>query len=395
MAAHDALRNALRERGVDPSDDPLSAAAAYEAGCRERRQLAAAAATRPALERELAAARASESIADERRDARVEAERTLRAAAADAGIPAGPDVPLEAVTVALDAWRTERAAQAQEAGRAIREYEELVGLVGSGTVADLAAEAARLEARVTTLASAAGTESTLPGDLPDEPTAAAEVERLRESAAALAGALEVREADLIDVAGAEEAVAAARARLERVTELASLIDEALALLEAAQRQVHRDLAPMLAAAIRDWLPVISGGVYTEAGVNPADLSIEVKERATGAWRQARLLSGGTREQIYLLLRMAMAQHLVTTVEAAPMLLDEVTAQADPDRRDAILDMLLSMAADRQLILFAHDEAVLAWAERQLDGPHRIIRLPLTAPPFEPPPPPAVPVGSVP
>jgi ABC-type lipoprotein export system ATPase subunit len=90
--------------------------------------------------------------------------------------------------------------------------------------------------------------------------------------------------------------------------------------------------------------------------------------------------------------MAMAQHLVTTAEAAPMLLDEVTAQADADRREAILDMLLAMAADRQLILFAHDEAVLAWAEPRLDGPHRIIRLPLTAPPTEPPPS-AVPVGS--
>jgi recombinational DNA repair ATPase RecF len=394
-AAHDALRGALRERGVDSADDPLAAAAAYEASCRERRQVAAAAAARPALERELAAARSAESMAADRRAARLEAERILRAAAADAGIPAGPDVPLARVTAALDAWRTERASQAQEAERAIREYEELGGLVGTMTVADLAAEADHLEARVTALASAAGAEPTVAGDLPDEAAASAEVERLREAAAALAGALEVREAELIDVAGAEEAVAAARARLERVTDLAGLIDDTLSLLEAAQRQVHRDLAPMLAAAIREWLPVISGGAYTEAGVNPADLSIEVKERATGAWRQARLLSGGTREQVYLLLRIAMAQHLVTTAEAAPMILDEVTAQADADRREAILDMLLAMAADRQLILFAHDEAVLAWAERRLDGPHRIIRLPLTAPPLEPSPRPAVPVGSVP
>jgi ABC-type lipoprotein export system ATPase subunit len=73
----------------------------------------------------------------------------------------------------------------------------------------------------------------------------------------------------------------------------------------------------------------------------------------------------------------MAQHLVTTAESAPMLLDEVTAQADADRREAILDMLLTMAADRQLVLFTHDDAVRAWAERRLAGdPHRLIRLPL-------------------
>jgi uncharacterized protein YhaN len=132
---------------------------------------------------------------------------------------------------------------------------------------------------------------------------------------------------------------------------------------------------MLAAAIREWLPVLSDGAYVEAGVNPADLSIEVKERATGAWRQARLLSEGTREQIYLLLRIAMAQHLVTTAEAAPMLLDEVTAQADAVRKVAVLDMLRTLATGRQLILFTHDDDVLAWAERHLAGDaHRIIRL---------------------
>jgi uncharacterized protein YhaN len=196
------------------------------------------------------------------------------------------------------------------------------------------------------------------------------------------------------VAGAEEAVAAARQRVDQIRELADLVDETLGLLEAAQRRVHRDLAPMLAAAIREWLPILSGGAYVEAGVNPADLSIEVKEGATGAWRQARLLSEGTREQIYLLLRIAMAQHLVTTAETAPLLLDEVTAQADADRRRAILDMLLTMAASRQLVLFTHDETVLAWAEARLSGPsHRIIRLNGRSHAPVPAPAGAVPVGS--
>jgi hypothetical protein len=57
-------------------------------------------------------------------------------------------------------------------------------------------------------------------------------------------------------------------------------------------------------------------------------------------------------------------------------------------------MLLALAAERQLILFTHDDAVLAWAESQLVGePHRIIRLPLA--PRVPPSaePTAIPVGS--
>jgi uncharacterized protein YhaN len=362
---------------VEPADDPLTAASAYRAACRERAEVAALAATRPALERELGTAREGERMAAERRQARAEAERELRAAAEAAEIGLESDAPLAEVVAGLETWRAERSAQAEAAERQIREYEELTGLLDGRSLADLEADADRLAAAAATL-EARATVTDTPIEPPlDEETAAAEVERHREAAAALAGALEVREADLVDVAAAEEAAAAAHRRLERVVELAGIIDETMGLLEAAQRQVHRDLAPLLAAAIREWLPVISGGAYVEAGVNPADLSIEVKERATGAWRQARLLSGGTREQIYLLLRIAMAQHLVTTAESAPMLLDEVTAQADADRREAILDMLLTMAADRQLVLFTHDDAVRAWAERRLAGdPHRLIRLPL-------------------
>jgi uncharacterized protein YhaN len=316
-------------------------------------------------------------MAAERGQARAEAERELHAAAEAAEIGLESDAPLAEVVAGLETWRAERSAQAEAAERQIREYEELTGLLDGRSLADLEADADRLAAAAATLEARATVTDTPIDPLVDEETAVAEVERHREAAAALAGALEVREADLVDVAAAEEAAAAAHRRLERVVELAGIIDETMGLLEAAQRQVHRDLAPLLAAAIREWLPVISGGAYVEAGVNPADLSIEVKERSTGAWRQARLLSGGTREQIYLLLRIAMAQHLVTTAESAPMLLDEVTAQADADRREAILDMLLTMAADRQLVLFTHDDAVRAWAERRLAGdPHHLIRLPL-------------------
>ena len=393
VAARAALATALRARAVEPGSDPRAAAAEYEAACRERAEVAAAAAGAVALEHELTTARAAEQAAADRARAGAEAERFLRAAATSADVPEAVDAPIEMVVAGLEAWRTRRAAQAEQAERSIREYEELTGLLDGQTVAELAAEAARLEATAGSLTTAAGAEEGSADGI-DEASAAAEVERQRERAASLSGALAVREADLIDVPAAEEAAATARRRLEQVTELAGLIDETLGLLEGAQRQVHRDLAPLLAAAIRQWLPILSGGVYEEAGVNPADLSIEVKERATGAWRQARLLSGGTREQVYLLLRMAMAQHLVTTAEVAPMLLDEVTAQADAGRRRAILDMLHAMAAERQLILFTHDEAVLEWAGNQLVGePHRIIRLPLAPTPADRTEPVAVPVGS--
>ena len=91
--------------------------------------------------------------------------------------------------------------------------------------------------------------------------------------------------------------------------------------------------------------------------------MRVKEADSGRWRSALLLSEGTREQIYLLLRAAMAQQLVTTGETAPLLLDEVTAQADAERKVQLLDVLHELSAERQIVLFTHDDDVAAWAER--------------------------------
>jgi DNA repair protein SbcC/Rad50 len=110
-------------------------------------------------------------------------------------------------------------------------------------------------------------------------------------------------------------------------------------------------------------------------VDPADLNVRVKEEATGQWRTARLLSEGTREQIFLLLRVAMAEHLVTTDERAPLILDEVTAQADAQRKVQLLEVLHHLSAERQVVLFTHDDDVVAWAKAALREPHdRLVRL---------------------
>jgi uncharacterized protein YhaN len=124
-----------------------------------------------------------------------------------------------------------------------------------------------------------------------------------------------------------------------------------------------------------WLPIVSGGAYSEISVDPADLNVTVKEQATGQWRTARLLSEGTREQIFLLLRVAMAEHLVTTDERAPLILDEVTAQSDAERKVQMLQVLHRLSAERQVVLFTHDDDVVAWAQEALQAPQdRLVRL---------------------
>ncbi len=365
------LTRALAEHGIAGHPDARAAWSAYEASCSERARQAAEAAQAEPLRRALASRRAAEETAAGVRRAIDAARAGLVQAAEAAGVAPNPDP--GRLVEELRAWQAARAASMTTNQRAIEEWRELTSLLDGRTL-DAIREEARERAReadqrarglddaeIDHLAGRPDLESVVA----DRRRATAEVERV---AHALRGGLDVLAIGVPDVAAAEEAVESATAELARVQALATTIDETLRLLREAQDRVHRDLAPVLAQAVGRWLPVVSGGAYVEVSVDPANLAVTVKEAATGLWRQARLLSAGTREQIYLLLRVAMAQHLVTTGETAPLLLDEVTAQADPERRAGLLRVLHELSRERQVILFSHDEAVAAWAERSLAAP---------------------------
>lgn len=382
--ASDRLLWALAARGADVGTDAHTALLAYRSECEERSARAAASGRREALEARLAARRQAEASVGTSRSAVAEAERALAAAAESVGV-AHQDLEPEMIRGALLHWQQGQAAALEASRLAIEEWHELETLLGGGTLAGLQDDALK-RAQLADRMGAALPETTAP-HRPGKDVDAEIEERRRALAAAeaqaaeLRGSLESSARSLPDVAEAEEAVAVAAADLARVESTARTIDETLRLLRQAQEQVHRDIAPVLAEAVRRWLPAVSGGAYSDVTVDPADLSIRVKESKRGIWREGRLLSQGTREQIYLLLRVAMAQHLVTTNETAPLLLDEVTAQADGERRAALLSILHALSGERQIILFSHDAEVAAWAERTLVGPQdRLIRLPsLTRP----------------
>ena len=372
------LAAALVARGaILPDADPLVAFDAYVVDCRARATQRRAAEHAALLERELAARLAVEASAAAAIQQEADALTALREAARDAGID--PSLDPTALLDGIDAWRAQRADALRGAQQALAEWQHLQNLLDGSSLEDLQAEAVRRRQLAQELATDLDPAAvTLPLDVdPDEYLAGLRrgVQAIDREHDVARGSLETRRGSLPDVAEAEEAAATAHAELERVQRLAATIDASLGLLRAAEERVHRDLAPILAQAVGRWLPVVSRGAYTEASVDPATLRISAKETATGQWRDARLLSEGTREQIYLLLRVAMAEHLVSTGERAPLLLDEVTAQADGPRKRELLDVLHNLSAERQVILFTHDDEVLAWAQAALHEPtDAIVRL---------------------
>ena len=373
------LMQALRARGVETEGrEAPDAMADYEAACRQRAEIARRTAGRAALEQALATRREAEAGATETARSVASAERALRAVADDVGLDATgtPDQLAEA----LLEWRRVRGEEAERADFARREWHELTALLDGRPLETLRADAEAAATRAATLAETADPDELSGLALRDDLGSLLDVEReelarAREVASAQRGALAEMQRDLPDVAEAEEALADAEAELSRVTDLQAVLAETTRLLRAAEERVHRDLAPILAAAITRWLPRVSGGAYIDASVDPADLSVRVKEASSGRWRSALLLSEGTREQIYLLLRVAMAQQLATTGETAPLLLDEVTVQADAERKRQLLGVLHELSTERQIILFTHDDDVIDWAARTLAEPSdRLIEL---------------------
>jgi hypothetical protein len=168
-------------------------------------------------------------------------------------------------------------------------------------------------------------------------------------------------------AEAEECVAAARRELARVQELDETLSLTIGFLGRAQERVHREMAPELSCLLQTWLPRLTDGRYVDARIDPATLAIQVCA-ADREFRRAELLSHGTAEQIYLLLRVALATRLTAGHDSCPLLLDDVTVHADLRRTQQLLDLLHELSAERQIVLFAQQADVCEWARDRLTGP---------------------------
>ncbi|GAB2756968.1 hypothetical protein GCM10027020_06460 [Nocardioides salsibiostraticola] len=154
--------------------------------------------------------------------------------------------------------------------------------------------------------------------------------------------------------------------LARSQDFGSLLDAAESELRLARDRARANIAPAVEARIRPWLPRVTRGRYIDATVSPDELTIQVTDQA-GQVREAELLSQGTTEQVFLLLRVALAQVLGGGVqESTPIVLDDVTVQSDQSRTFAILELLHELSADHQVVMFTQEHEVITWARENLD-----------------------------
>ncbi|MDB5531019.1 MAG: putative double-strand break repair [Devosia sp.] len=197
----------------------------------------------------------------------------------------------------------------------------------------------------------AGAEATLNRTRSVQNAAEQQVGQLRVTLADLNGHIQARSDNAVEEAWREatESLAAATARVERFETEIAVLDRLLKALATA-RSAARDL--YLKPVITELLPLI--------GLLFDDISIVFDEntllpqsvRRNGQDEDVDRLSGGMREQLSVLTRLAFARLLARDGRPTPVILDDALVYSDDDRIERMFDALHRQSRDQQILVFS-------------------------------------------
>ncbi|MDR2051284.1 MAG: AAA family ATPase [Deltaproteobacteria bacterium] len=101
------------------------------------------------------------------------------------------------------------------------------------------------------------------------------------------------------------------------------------------------------------LALLTGGRYGQLLLSPEDKGFKVfaVSRAGGRLDSEEALSRGTREQVYLALRLAFIQQHNLSGESLPLILDDILVNFDPERLEYAAGLLADFSAGNQCLFF--------------------------------------------
>lgn len=182
-------------------------------------------------------------------------------------------------------------------------------------------------------------------------SAAQEAGQLRVALADLNGHIRTRSDDAVEEAWREaaEKLAVAAERVKRFETEIAVLDRLRTALVAA-RSAARDL----------YLKPVMSELRPLLGLLFDDIAIEFDEhtllpqtvRRNGLDEEVERLSGGMREQLSVLTRLAFARLLARDGRPAPVILDDALVYSDDDRIERMFDALHRQSRDQQILVFS-------------------------------------------
>lgn len=150
------------------------------------------------------------------------------------------------------------------------------------------------------------------------------------------------------------------ARIRRLTERYIRVKLATRILkEEIERYRAENQDPVLKIASHHFSELTLGsfaGLRTD--VDDQGQPVLIGVRPTGAWLQVSGMSSGTRDQLYLALRLATLEWRIRSSEPMPFIVDDILINFDDARSGATLKALSDLAEKTQVILFTHHGKIL-------------------------------------
>lgn len=178
-----------------------------------------------------------------------------------------------------------------------------------------------------------------------------EIIRLREEAAGLDGRIQTRSEAAIEEAWQEtrDKLAQAQQRTAVLAREVAVLTRLRDALEAARSQARDHyFAPVL----QELRPLL-GLLFDDASVTfDEDTLLPRSVQRNGLDEQVGVLSGGMREQLAILTRLAFARLLAKGGQPTPVILDDALVYSDDDRIEKMFDALHRQASAQQVIVFS-------------------------------------------
>uniref|UniRef100_C5CL34 SMC domain protein n=1 Tax=Variovorax paradoxus (strain S110) TaxID=543728 RepID=C5CL34_VARPS len=177
-----------------------------------------------------------------------------------------------------------------------------------------------------------------------------------------------RELEAVDASGAaaqaQEDLCQATASIESSLRPWMRLRLAHSLLMQAQRRFQeRAQGPMLERA-SGYFQRMTGGAFTRLKADVlADKQVLLAERAQGGAIGTEAMSEGTRDQLYLALRLAAVSLRRDAGVNLPMVLDDVLMTSSDGRAGFVLQALSDFSQGSQVVVFTHHEHLLEVARR--------------------------------
>lgn len=144
-----------------------------------------------------------------------------------------------------------------------------------------------------------------------------------------------------------EELAKVEARIEELETYYSAAVLAQELLIKAKQELQRRFAPRISQRAQEIFAALTGGRYQRIAL-AEDLSVSTAAEGEDIMRGCLWRSDGTADQMYLALRLAVAEELTPH---APLILDDAFVRFDDGRLKEALNILNQTGEDKQVILF--------------------------------------------